>query len=310
MRRAANVRSVVRKAKLAISRLGHELSDPSHTADEQAPPTLAQLGLDHLTEGQRVGLRDDTMGGFFNNETGELFRGFPLSGDDVLVDVGCGGGGPLGFASKFAGHIVAIDITEQAINDAQAYLAGRGADLSKCEFVLGTAENVSLPDSYATRVMCMEVLEHVDDPAVALAELVRIGKPGALYLITVPDERTEVIMKTVAPDAAFQKPHHIRTISAENFEVLVSGAGLEIINHSFNGFYRAMWLAMFWARCKQMSAISHASLPTEFTEDDPILAQWSRSWNELLHTPTGPQIKDLLDSLLPKSQIIVARKPA
>jgi hypothetical protein len=32
-------------------------------------------------------------------------------------------------------------------------------------------------------------------------------------------------------------------------------------------------------------------------------------WNELLDSPEGPEMKKALDLLVPRSQIIVARKP-
>lgn len=284
-------------------------ADAGHDTTGGGDAATDSLGIAHLNEGQVIGLRDDTLGGFFNNATGELFRDFPLGNEDVLVDIGCGGGGPLGFASKFAGRIIAIDVVEDAINDARAYLTSRGADMARTEFLLGTAEDIPLPDGFASRVMCMEVLEHVSDPQRALSELVRIGRPGSLYLITVPDSRTETVMKTVAPASAFEAPNHIRLIDADQFARWVADAGLTIMRHEFNGFFRAMWLAMFWVRCDEIRRVTPELEPTTFDETDPVLLQWSRAWSSLLDTPHGHTVKTMLDRILPKSQIIVARKP-
>lgn len=291
----------------SMARPGEQTTVTPEPQSEEASPV--DLGLDHLTAGQRIGLRDDSMAGFFNNETGELFRGFPLGGDDLLVDVGCGGGGPLGFASRHAGRIVAIDVTEEAVATARETIRDTGADLDRCEFIVASAEDIPLPSEHASRVMCMEVLEHVDDPAVAMSELVRIGKPGALYLISVPDERSERLTKLYAPKKAFEKPHHIRMFDTGSFRELVAAAGLQILSHDFNGFYKAVWMLMFWVNFERMAEESPDTLPTTFTEDDPLLQQWSRTWDGMLDTPMGAATKTLLDSILPKSQIIVARKP-
>lgn len=272
-------------------------------------PSPRPTGLDHLTNGQRIGLRDDSLAGFFNSETRELFRGFPLNDDDLLVDVGCGGGGPLGFASERAGRIVAIDVTEEAINEARARLKDAGADMNRFQFFVASAEDIPLPSDHASRVMCMEVLEHVDNPTIAMSELVRIGRPGALYLISVPDERSERLTKMYAHRKAFEKPHHIRMFDAETFSALVRDSGLEILSHDFNGFYKAIWMMMFWVHYMKVGETSPESLPTTFVEDNPMLQLWSHTWNNMLDSPMGPETKALLDSILPKSQIIIARKP-
>src|SRR3546814_10472725 len=39
-----------------------------------------------------VGLRDAKLGGWYREDTGELFRGMPIGAGDVVVDVGCGAG--------------------------------------------------------------------------------------------------------------------------------------------------------------------------------------------------------------------------
>lgn len=54
-----------------------------------------------------------------------------------------------------------------------------------------------------------------------MAELVRVGQPGAQYLLTVPDPVAETVQKNLAPDSYFQKPNHIRIFQRDEFEQLV-----------------------------------------------------------------------------------------
>ena len=44
--------------------------------------------------------------------------------------------------------------------------------------------------------------------------------------------------------------------------------------------------------------------------DHPIIRHWIKTWELVQEHPDGYKIRDALNRLLPKSQTIVARKPA
>ena len=278
-----------------IRRMQRVLSASPVIVEELAAPSLEELGLAHMNETERVGLRDDVLRGFYNNETGEVFTGVSITADDIVVDVGCGSGGPLQFLSTRGARVTAIDVSEEAISVARDAVASQGGIV---DFVLAPTQEIPLPDNYATRVVCMEVLEHVDDPSFSLAEMFRIGQSGALYLLTVPDAIAERIIGGVGGPEYFKKPNHIRVIERDEFENLVRGAGLEILKHEYNGFVSTFRLAMLMMR-------GHKELKAE----DEFLLKWARMWNEMLDCPEGREMKDMLDYLVPRSQVIVARKP-
>ena len=278
-----------------IRRMQRVLSASPVIVEELAAPSLEELGLAHMNETERVGLRDDVLRGFYNNETGEVFTGVSITADDIVVDVGCGSGGPLQFLSTRGARVTAIDVSEEAISVARDAVASQGGIV---DFVLAPTQEIPLPDNYATRVVCMEVLEHVDDPEYSLSEMFRVGQSGALYLLTVPDAIAERIIGGVGGPEYFKKPNHIRVIERDEFENLVRGAGLEILKHEYNGFVSTFRLAMLMMR-------GHKELKAE----DEFLLKWARMWNEMLDCPEGREMKDMLDYLVPRSQIIVARKP-
>ena len=265
------------------------------------------LGLGHLNLVQRVGLRDDVLAGFYNNQSREVFPGFSLRDSDVLVDVGCGGGGPLGFCVRHAGRVIAMDLDLAALERCRSSPELR--DATNIEFVHASSEAIPIDDGTATKVMCLEVLEHVDDPRAALNELVRIGRPGSRYLISVPDPRSETIMKRLAPPGAFERPHHIRVIETEQFEQLVIGSGLEIESHDFVGGYSTLFVATYWCRTQQLGKAGESSMDPNFAQADPVLNELAAAWNHLLDRDHGPELKQLLDQIIPKSQVIVAVKP-
>lgn len=259
-------------------------------ADNLPGPGLSE------NEANNLGLYDAVLSGWYRNDTNEVFKGVSISAEDVVVDVGCGDGGALNFCASRGAHLIAVDIDEDVIDNLKRRLEGSAA--RRMEFFLNASPTLPVADGTATRVICTEVLEHVDDPAQVMAELARIGKPGARYLLSVPDPLQENLQKHVAPDSYFQKPNHVRIIGRDEFESLVRGAGLVVEQHEYYGFFWSIWWAMFWSAKVDLSDPRH-----------PMLENWTRTWQAVLASEGGHELKKKLDAFMPKSQVIVASKP-
>ncbi|MBD8524786.1 bifunctional 2-polyprenyl-6-hydroxyphenol methylase/3-demethylubiquinol 3-O-methyltransferase UbiG [Pseudomarimonas arenosa] len=105
-----------------------------------------------------------------------------LRGKRVL-DVGCGGG-LLSEALNGAGaEVVAIDLAEELIEIARLHLleSGRAVDYRLC-----SAEQLAAAEPASFDVItCMEMLEHVPDPASVISAMAALLKPGGqLFLST------------------------------------------------------------------------------------------------------------------------------
>ena len=243
-----------------------------------------------------LGLRDAVLSGWFNQQTGELFTGFPVTAADTLLDVGCGDGGNVHFCATRGAHIIIADIDAAKVEATRLRLGDTIAASVECHVT--DCAPLPIADQTATRVVSTEVIEHVDDPAQFLAELVRVGKPGALYLLSVPHPSSENLQKDIAAPEYFQKPNHIRIISEDQFKQMVSDAGLEVLSHSQYGFYWSLWMMLFWEAKVDLSSPDH-----------PLLNHWAETWAAVLESPRGEQIKQALDGVVAKSQVIIARKP-
>jgi ubiquinone/menaquinone biosynthesis C-methylase UbiE len=248
-------------------------------------------------DASELGLVDGGLSGWYLNDSDEIYRGIRISSDDVLVDVGCGDGDAVMFCAKRGARVIAVDIDSDSIARLEPRLANSGAG----SYAAYVSNSTPLPidDATATLVICSEVLEHVEDPEKVLAEIYRIGKPGARYLLTVPDPLQEKMQQHVAPESYFQRPNHIRIIERQQFVDMVQNAGLVVEEKAYYGFYWGMWWALFWACQVDLDNVSH-----------PILDNWNATWRALLKSRRGIELKWQLDQFMPKSQLIVARKPS
>ena len=242
-----------------------------------------------------LGLHDAVLSGWYNAETQELATGFPVTAEDVVVDVGCGDGGAAGFCARQGAHVILCDIDAERLGRTVERLKAAGAE--RLDAHVTDAHPLPLPAGAVSRVVCTEVLEHVDDPAAVMAELVRVGRPGALYLITVPGAAQEHLQEQLAPPSYFQRPNHIRIFEDGELAALVEGAGLVIEQRGAYGFFWALWFTFFWQTEVPLGGSS------------PSLDLWASTWSQVLAGKDGRRIKAALDAVLPKAQVIVARKP-
>jgi SAM-dependent methyltransferase len=255
-----------------------------------------------------VGLHDAVLDGWFLNDSGELLKGFAITADDSVLDVGCGEGVATLFAVRQGASVIFTDSEHDKVRDLARQVEALGAKAS-----LGLVSNslpLPLADGCASKVVCMEVLEHIAEPEPFMAELVRMGRPGAQYLLSVPAPAGEHLQKGIAPASYYQSPNHVQIFSAERFAALVEEAGLVIEHRQASGFFWVMGMIFFWAGERAAGRDPGGAVRDRIQPPFmPLMESWARSWQDLLTQPGGLAIKQTLDSFLPKSQVIIARKP-
>ena len=116
-----------------------------------------------------------------------------LSPGDQVIDVGCGlGDDARELAALVApqGKVTAIDSSADMIAQAR-----RRSDRleSAVEFAIGDAHQLDFADASFAACWSERVLEHLADPARAIAQMVRITKPGGRLVAFEPDHATLVI---------------------------------------------------------------------------------------------------------------------
>ena len=115
----------------------------------------------------------------------------------TAIDVGCGLG-YLGYTYwpyfGQGGRYIGVDRSEKLVSDG-AQAAVKWAVAGRAEFMTGDACQLPFPDNYADTAMCQTLLMHLDNPKAALAEMVRVTKPGGLIFCQEPDNLSSALAK-------------------------------------------------------------------------------------------------------------------
>jgi 2-polyprenyl-6-hydroxyphenyl methylase / 3-demethylubiquinone-9 3-methyltransferase len=100
--------------------------------------------------------------------------------DKHAVDVGCGGGILAEAMARAGAKVVGIDLSSKALAVARLHRLESGVEV---DYRLIAAETLAAeqPSAYDV-VTCMELLEHVPDPASTIAACATLVKPGGLVV--------------------------------------------------------------------------------------------------------------------------------
>jgi len=110
-----------------------------------------------------------------------LERAAPLAGRSV-VDVGCGGGILSEAMARRGARVLGIDLARPVLDVAELHALQSGIAVEYREIAAESlAEEHSGEFDLAT---CMEMLEHVPDPAAALAALGKLVRPGGDIVVS------------------------------------------------------------------------------------------------------------------------------
>jgi ubiquinone/menaquinone biosynthesis C-methylase UbiE len=110
----------------------------------------------------------------------------------TAVDLGCGPGtdlGRLADAVGVEGSVIGVDREPRMLEEARRRLADR----SNVDLYVGDIHDLPLRDDSVDRVRADRVLQHLLDPAKAIAEVRRVLRPGGLFGMAEPDWDTVAV---------------------------------------------------------------------------------------------------------------------
>ncbi len=229
-----------------------------------------------------------------------------LRAGDKLLDLGCGAGRHAFEAHRRGALVVALDRNGGDTKDTSAMLAAMRLAGEAPASALGAAVNgdaLSLPfaDGAFDRVIAAEVLEHVPGDVDAMAELVRVLRPGGTMAVTVPRWFPERVCWALSDE--YHAPHvpdgHVRIYRRSQLAWLVAAAGLRPTSaHHAHALHTPYW----WLRC---------ALGVEEGGRWPVRTYHRfLVWDITRRPRLIRALEHALDPMLGKSLVLYAAKPA
>jgi 2-polyprenyl-6-hydroxyphenyl methylase/3-demethylubiquinone-9 3-methyltransferase len=171
-----------------------------------------------------------------------------------VADVGCGGGLLSEALARAGARVTGIDLGEKVVEIAQLHL--HESALSVDYRVQSSAELAAAEPASFDAVCCMELIEHVPDPAALVTDLAAMLKPGGqLFMSTL--NRTPASFGAAIVGAEYVMRmlprgthHYAQFLKPSELGRLLRHAGLELEDVSglgYNPLARKAWISRFTA---------------------------------------------------------------
>ena len=220
-----------------------------------------------------------------------------------VIDVGCGAGRHSFEAFRRGADVIAFDQSASDLNDVDEILQamkdqGEVPASAKAEAVKGDALDLPFADGTFDCVIASEILEHVPDDHRAIAELVRVLKPGGALAVTVPRWLPERVCWALSDEYHANEGGHIRIYRADELRGKVLAHDLRMTHaHHAHALHSPFW----WLKCAVGTSNS----------DHPLVAAYHKLlvWDMVSRPWLTRTAESLLNPLIGKSVALYFRKP-
>ncbi|GAA4636485.1 class I SAM-dependent methyltransferase [Actinoallomurus vinaceus] len=179
------------------------------------------------------------------------FDRFRVSPGEHVLDMGCGAGRHAFELYRRGANVVAFDRDERELAEvakmfAAMELEGEPPEGASARTVTGDALSLPFPDDTFDKIVAAEVLEHIPDDMAAMAELLRVLKPGGRLAVTVPSWLPERICWALSEDYHTAPGGHVRIYTRAELEAKLKSIGFEVGDHHHaHGLHAPYW----WIKC-------------------------------------------------------------
>jgi SAM-dependent methyltransferase len=172
------------------------------------------------------------------------------AGDRVL-DMGCGAGRHAFELYRRGTDVIAFDQDADelaGVSDMFAAMrkAGEVPDGADADVKQGDALQLPFADGEFDRVVAAEVLEHIPDDESAIAELVRVLRPGGTIAVTVPRWLPEKVCWALSDEYHEVEGGHVRIYTGDELVGKLERAGLALIGKDHA---HALHSPYWWLKC-------------------------------------------------------------
>ncbi|MBX6387448.1 MAG: class I SAM-dependent methyltransferase [Frankia sp.] len=231
------------------------------------------------------------------------FDRFPVGPGVRLLDLGCGAGRHAFEAYRRGADVVALDYSFDDVVGVGGMLAAMAAEgqvpaTARAGATRGDAFALPFADGTFDRVIAAEILEHLPEDTRAIAELVRVLRPGGLAAVTVPAWLPERICWSLSTGYHTVEGGHVRIYRRAELLGRLTAAGLEYLGgHSAHALHSPYW----WLRC----------LVGVHDDDHPATRLYHRLlvWDMMTRPRLTRWAERALNPLIGKSIVLYLRRP-
>ena len=170
-------------------------------------------------------------------EPNEIFEtaSSALTGGNRILDVGCGDGSFSQYSKEKFRRLYGTEISEEA-----AHIAQKQGVLTT---ITDLNSSLSYKDNTFDAVTCLDVIEHLPDPRLLLAEIYRVLRPDGQLVATTPNIRYfrnlyRLIFKGTFPhtsaDTSVWGGGHLHYFTRRDLNTLLNKVGFKKITFSIN----------------------------------------------------------------------------
>ena len=174
----------------------------------------------------------------------------PLDGKRVL-DIGCGGGILSDSMARQGAEVLGIDLSGKALRVAQLHALEAGTTNVAYREVSAEALATEQPGSFDV-VTCMEMLEHVPDPASIVRSCAALAKPGGwVFFSTINRNPKAFLFAIVGAEYVLNllprgTHEYLKFVRPSELAGYCRGAGLDLVHTrgmEYNPLTRRYWLS-------------------------------------------------------------------
>jgi SAM-dependent methyltransferase len=223
---------------------------------------------------------------------------------DRVLDLGCGAGRHAFELYRRGADVTAFDQDEPELRKVEEMFAAMRAEgqvpaAATARVVPGDALALPFPDGHFDQVVAAEILEHVPEDARAMAEIVRVLRPGGQAAVTVPRWWPERVCWALSDAYHLVDGGHVRIYTARELTRKLAEAGLEPVGrHYAHGLHSPYW----WIKCAV--GVDREGHPL------PRLYHRMLVWDMMRRPWLTRTAEHLLNPVLGKSVVVYLHKPA
>ncbi|UGT64528.1 class I SAM-dependent methyltransferase [Nocardia asteroides] len=221
-----------------------------------------------------------------------------------VIDVGCGAGRHSFEAYRRGAEVIAFDQDAPELDKVETMFgamaaAGEAPPGASAKTVQGDALALPYGDDTFDVVLASEILEHVPADEAAIAELVRVLRPGGQLVVTVPRWLPERICWALSDEYHANEGGHVRIYKAGELREKVAKLGMRFVRDTH---VHALHSPYWWIKC----AVGVRN------DEHPLARAYHRLlvWDMMKAPRVTRTAERLLDPLIGKSVALYFVKPA